>query len=994
MKIINERIGTNYIYQQVEGEDFVSNEKVLESWNNSFLYTKEDKERGIKGLRKPQLGALFSIKSYWSIEEKPVTIVMPTGTGKTETMISTIVSEQCKKVLIIVPSDLLREQLCSKCITLGILEELGVIRTNTYKPVVCCLKKIPHDLDELENMLDRTNIVISTMKLISSLPEEYLDRLSEKCSNLMIDEAHHIAAKTWNRVKVKFKEKKILQFTATPFRNDEKKIDGKIIYNFPLRLAQEEGYFKPINFNPILEFDDKKSDYEIAKKAVEQLEKDIRNGYKHTILVRGKTIKRAEELFENIYSKKYKKYKPVLITSKLTNKEKQQAIESVRNNESHILVCVDMFGEGIDIPNLKIAAIHDKYKSLPITLQFIGRFARAKSELGDATVIANIAQDDVKEELTKLYAQDSDWNFLLHTLSSNAIGKETTLQDFIEGFDKSEINDINLNQIIPKVSMIPYKVDGDEWNYENWINVFDEQKCRISVNKEKNVLIIIEMKEESVKWTNNKSINDICWDLHIVYWNKSKRVAFINSTNKGICNRLMEQLFKKATRIKGEDIFKCLFGIKRLMLATVGLNTAINGPIRYKMFAGVDIAEGISEAQKGNCTKSNLFGTGYEGNGRMSIGCSYKGTIWAKWVETIDFWINWCDKVADKILDSNIDTNQIFKGVLKPRIINKRPLLVPISIEYPMELDFNSDYGIYISTPLKEIPLYETELRIKNITEINKPITFSLIAEDINVDYQLIFEKDDFYFKCLNKNVIEICLGRKKWKLTEYFKENPPRIKFVNQSTLEGNLYVELKDESNLKIDKEDIEQWDWNGINIKKESQTMKKYKDSIQYRVIQKLKDTQKYDIIFDDDGAGEIADVVAIRDTPNKIYFEYYHCKYSQENEPGARIKDLYEVCGQAQKSVDWKQNGIAIVEKMIKREKKRISNSNISKIELGSLKKLYEIQKKLTMIDCELEIAIVQPGVNSKKITESMNQILVSTKSYLKDTYNVKLKMIFS
>lgn len=141
MKIINERIGTNYIYQQVEGEDFVSNEKVLESWNNSFLYTKEDKERGIKGLRKPQLGALFSIKSYWSIEEKPVTIVMPTGTGKTETMISTIVSEQCKKVLIIVPSDLLREQLCSKCITLGILEELGVIRTNTYKPVVCCLKK-------------------------------------------------------------------------------------------------------------------------------------------------------------------------------------------------------------------------------------------------------------------------------------------------------------------------------------------------------------------------------------------------------------------------------------------------------------------------------------------------------------------------------------------------------------------------------------------------------------------------------------------------------------------------------------------------------------------------------------------------------------------------------------------------------------------------------------------------------------------------------------
>ncbi|WP_258863412.1 hypothetical protein [Streptococcus agalactiae] len=39
-----------------------------------------------------------------------------------------------------------------------------------------------------------------------------------------------------------------------------------------------------------------------------------------------------------------------------------------------------MFGEGIDIPSLKVAAIHDKYKSLPITLQFMGRFARSGKE--------------------------------------------------------------------------------------------------------------------------------------------------------------------------------------------------------------------------------------------------------------------------------------------------------------------------------------------------------------------------------------------------------------------------------------------------------------------------------------------------------------------------------------------------------------------------------------------------------------------------------------
>ncbi len=72
-------------------------------------------------------------------------------------------------------------------------------------------------------------------------------------------------------------------------------------------------------------------------------------------------------------------------------------------------------------------------------------------------------------------------------------------------------------------------------------------------------------------------------------------------------------------------------------MASVGLRTAINGPIRYKMYAGIDIASGISDSAAGNSTKSNIFGTGYNGNGKVSIGCSYKGTIWSKWVETIDF---------------------------------------------------------------------------------------------------------------------------------------------------------------------------------------------------------------------------------------------------------------------------------------------------------------------------------------------------------------------
>lgn len=39
---------------------------------------------------------------------------------------------------------------------------------------------------------------------------------------------------------------------------------------------------------------------------------------------------------------------------------------------------------------------------------------------------------------------------------------------------------------------------------------------------------------------------------------------------------------------------------------------------------------------------------GYNGDGRTSIGCSYKGTIWGRLVETIDTWKEWCNLNYEK----------------------------------------------------------------------------------------------------------------------------------------------------------------------------------------------------------------------------------------------------------------------------------------------------------------------------------------------------------
>lgn len=122
-----------------------------------------------------------------------------------------------------------------------------------------------------------------------------------------------------------------------------------------------------------------------------------------------------------------------------------------------------MFGEGIDIPTLKIAAIHDKYKSLPITLQFIGRFARtSNNNLGNAKLITNVAIDDLKESVEELYHQDSDWNELLNIHSSSAIEKEIEQDKFFRSFKKEHVDKIDLSQLRMKISTRMFKTPSNK----------------------------------------------------------------------------------------------------------------------------------------------------------------------------------------------------------------------------------------------------------------------------------------------------------------------------------------------------------------------------------------------------------------------------------------------------------------------------------------------------------------------------------------------------
>ncbi|KJG56007.1 hypothetical protein UA38_16715 [Photobacterium kishitanii] len=65
--------------------------QISKSWQNQFMFKAEDQESGVLGLRTPQIRALHAISAEFSRSSniEPSTVVLPTGTGKRETMLAT-----------------------------------------------------------------------------------------------------------------------------------------------------------------------------------------------------------------------------------------------------------------------------------------------------------------------------------------------------------------------------------------------------------------------------------------------------------------------------------------------------------------------------------------------------------------------------------------------------------------------------------------------------------------------------------------------------------------------------------------------------------------------------------------------------------------------------------------------------------------------------------------------------------------------------------------
>lgn len=981
-------------------------QEIKESWSYNFNFIEEDQEASINGLREPQIAALYSILSHLKISDEIGTIVMPTGTGKTETMLCSLIAGKLQKVLITVPSDALRNQIANKFQKLGLLKKFGIINQEVLYPRVGILFDNFDEEDDLLEFLQSSNIIVTTMNILSNISQARLRLLNNHISNVFVDEAHHIEANSWKRVREFFDNKKLLQFTATPFRNDRKRLEGKIIFNFSLRKAQEQGYFKPINFIPIREYDLKKGDKIIATKAVEKLREDLAKGYNHILMARCVNKIRAKEIYG--YYEEYEDLNPILIHSTIT--DKKEILERIIQGKHKIIVAVNMLGEGFDLPQLKIAAFHDIRKSLPITLQFAGRFTRTSldNDLGNATFIANLASSETENELSELYAQDSDWNLLLSTLSSDQIDEQIDFNEFIGGFQHLDNSKIPFKNIKFALSTVVYK----NLNHDKSYNLLDfrkgiqgyedlEYKFDDYNPNEKTVVIITASKTE-VEWVNYKEVFGLDWKLTVLYYNENLDLLFIHSSDKSslygdLANAI---LYDNSKLINQLQIFRSFHDVNRVSLQNVGLKEFLNRKIRFTMRVGTDIQDALSIAEQQRGEKAFVFGSGYENGEKITIGCSYKGRVWSYLRNDLRGFVDWCNNLGKKLINELIDPNQVLRDTLIPEIIVDIPQLNPTHIDWDDNFYDYPESKIYIDINGEFNSAY-CSIKISNSSNIGS-IEFEIITPNGSSRFkkELFTDVDsegnqfaNFKITKLDRVSSKIRIASKTYTLIQYLNLSPPVVWFADGSVLQGNEYVELK-HIIQPYPTDRLISWNWNGIDLRKEAQQINPLQtDSIQYKVIQELK-AGDFDIIYDDDYSGEIADVITIKEFDNRINVQFYHLKFAKEGLVNTRVDNFYEVCGQAQKSIHWKhKSGFEFFQHLLRREVKVRSGSERSRLEKGlrvDIERLLSIAKNKKPMN--FEIFIVQPSLSKQNTSTSIMTLLGVTANYLKEVGDIDLKVI--
>ncbi len=228
--------------------------------------------------------------------------------------------------------------------------------------------------------------------------EKYLEEYFNKddFDYIIVDEFHHAAAVSYLNVLNYFEPEFLLGLTATPYRMDSKDIfelcSNNKIYEIDLRTAINRDLLVPFEYYGIYdqEVDYEEISYQNGKYNEKELEKALSTHKRADLILKNYKKRSGRRTLGFCASIEHAKYmadyfnkegvEAVTVHSSADKgkyfMERKKAVKKLREREIEVIFAVDIFNEGVDIPELDTVLFLRPTESYVVFLQQLGRGLR------------------------------------------------------------------------------------------------------------------------------------------------------------------------------------------------------------------------------------------------------------------------------------------------------------------------------------------------------------------------------------------------------------------------------------------------------------------------------------------------------------------------------------------------------------------------------------------------------------------------------------------
>lgn len=375
----------------------------------SYFFFSPAKILGNVALREPQEEAYFALRRYFSHAQKlPAMVEIPTGCGKTGIICIAPFRIARGRVLIVAPNITVRDTLVR---SISWAENTSFSeRSNFY--LKCKIFSSPAELPRvtvlergrtsLEDCL-RADIVVANIQQLVGWLEVFDERFFDF---IIVDEAHHVPAESWQKVALSFPAAKNVYLTATPFRSDSQPIRARSIYQYQLSRAIQNEYIKNIvrvdavasrltftlegltrefSFDEIAKLREEfwfskgvalseVCNQTIVAHSIALLNEKRQDQIFHQLIAAACSIRHAQQLVALYCTAGLRA--TYVASQGMTREEREARLKAYESGEFDCIVQVGILGEGYDHPNVSVAAVFRPYRSLSPYAQFVGRTLR------------------------------------------------------------------------------------------------------------------------------------------------------------------------------------------------------------------------------------------------------------------------------------------------------------------------------------------------------------------------------------------------------------------------------------------------------------------------------------------------------------------------------------------------------------------------------------------------------------------------------------------